>query len=120
MSVFDDVTFIWKGEEYIVPSDKVMGLIATVEQHVKAHELSAEDYRSVGEGRLSMAYSAALVYAGAKVNAEDVYLACFDPESAKMRVDILTGLMLMFVPPSLYRPKESASKKKQSPKTSGK
>ena len=120
MSVFDDVTFIWQGEEFTVPSDKVMGLIATVEQHVKAHELSVEDYKTVGEGRLSMAYSAALRYAGAKVTAEEVYLACFDPASARMRVDILTGLMLMFVPPALYRPKEKASKKKPTTKTSGK
>ena len=112
MAVFEDVTFIWKGEEFKVPSERVMGLIATVEEHVKAHELSAQDYRAVGEGRLSMAYAAALQYAGAKVKADDVYLACFDPESARMRVDILTGLMLMFVPPSIYKPKESKAKKK--------
>lgn len=110
MSIFEDVTLIWADNEYTVPSDKVMGLIATVERHVKAHELDLSNEERVGDGRLSMAYAAALNYAGAKVTPDEVYLACFDPKSARMRVDIITGLMLMFVPPALYRPKESTKK----------
>ena len=72
MSLFEPVTLTWKGQEYVVKPDQVMYLIAIVEDKITLRQLSSGD---VPFSRTAQAFGAALRYAGAKVNDDEVYLS---------------------------------------------
>lgn len=106
MAVFEDVTLTWKGDEYTVPSSRVMGLIATIEDHISIAQL----YRDGGPQltRLAFAYAAALTYAGCRVSSEDVYASCFQ-DGQRIIPELVAGLLSMMIPPSvLQQPASSA------------
>ena len=80
MQGFEDVTLSWGGKDYTVPADKQLMLVARIEAAIREasgkHAIpflltpGGPDYAA-----LSMAYGAALRYAGADVSDDDIYLA---------------------------------------------
>lgn len=133
--MFEPVTFIWMGAEYDVPPERVMGLIAVIEEHI-THEQLIYVISSVGEtARLSMqgagfealakskiprvvisrAMSSALRYAGAKATDEDVFKTLFGAEGITTVLIILDNLLKVTAPPEEMQ-QEPEKKPKAQPK----
>jgi len=96
--LFKEVALSWGGQEYTVPADKVMRLIAIVEDIITLEELVASSGRK--RVKISEAYAAALRYAGCRVTDEDVYASLFSADSAEVTVTAINGLLMMMVPPA--------------------
>ena len=101
MSVFESVTLGWNGEEYTIPANKVLGLIAKVEQIVTLKELS-ESQQNPRVVKIAEAYSVALNYAGASVHWEQVYdhlIGEFLGGEPSVVFGALESLMALMIPP---------------------
>ena len=111
MSIFEPVTLTWKGKEYTIEADRVMRLIAKLEEHVTLAELFSG---RPPQAKLSMAYAEALRYAGASVTAEDVYGALFQSDEGAEYAAITQGVLMMMIPPSALQetPKHEGKGKK--------
>lgn len=97
MSIFQPVTIIWCDHEYTVPANKVMGLIAEIEEHITIYELSSRANMSLT--KLAAGYSAAIRYAGGRVSQEEVYEFLFK-DSKQIIPSVIQGLLMMMVPPN--------------------
>jgi hypothetical protein len=97
MGIFEPVTLTWQGGEYTVPADRVLGLIASVEEHITLADLGRASTPKLAQ--LSYAYAAALRYAGARVTADEVYAACFRDTASTVQA-LITSLLIMMIPPS--------------------
>lgn len=109
--IFKPVTLAWKGTEYEVPADKVMLLIAKVEDVITLSELLNPRGRPLA--KISMAYGVALRHAGAKVRDEEIYASMFADGSADTAAAAVSGLLAMMLPPSSLE--APASKKAEPP-----
>lgn len=105
MAVFKDVTLGFRGNEYTIPHNKVMRLIAIIEDIVSLRELTTGNGPKLS--RLAEAYAEALKYAGAKVEIDEVYEALFIGEGAAEVSQIVTSLVLLMMPPKSYHPPEA-------------
>ena len=109
MAIFQDVTLGFKGAEYIVKHNKVMKLIAIVEDVVTLKDLTS------GKGpklnKLAEAYSVALNYAGAKTEVDDVYASLFGDGGGEMVSGSITALIMLMLPPDSYNAPAEASGK---------
>ena len=105
MGIFQDITISFKGCNYKIPNNRVMKLIAIVEDIVSLQDLTT------GKGpklnKLAEAYAAALNYAGASVEVEEVYGSLFGHEGGKSVTDTITSLIMMMLPPDSYNPPET-------------
>lgn len=112
MSIFEEVGLTWKGQEYTVPADKVMGLIEVIEDSITLEELSSEKVYRV---KLSKAYYSALRYSGcADASMEEVYSALFNPESGVHVVDAVNAILVMMIPPERLRQGAGGKKNQES------
>lgn len=124
MGVFKEVTLEWDGETHVIPSNRVMGAIARVEEFVTLKELSEFSQAPQGAkyARLAQAYGSLLRYAGARVEDDEVYAGMF-PKSERdvdFRVkmyDAIGGLLTLMLPPSSMseRVEAAAAEGKQEP-----
>ena len=114
MSIFNDVELTYNGDAYTVKADKVMKLIAVIEDHISLAEISRD--QGPPFSKLAMAYGAALRYAGCKVGDDAIYKALFSEEGGKMAGEAVTGLLMMMLPPSTYQPDQKPKKAKASRK----
>lgn len=114
-SIFEEVGLTWKGQEYVIPANKVMGLIEVVEDVITLEELTTTVKRS----KLSKAYLLALQYAGCKdATHELVYSAMFDQSGQQTIANAVNSILLMMIPPAHLQ--SSATPKKPQPKTRAK
>jgi hypothetical protein len=102
MSIFQDVTLGFKGEEYTIPSNKVMKLIAIIEDIVSLQDLT--NGKGPKLNKLAEAFSVALNYAGAKVEVEEVYASLFVNSGGELVSGYITSLIMMMLPPDSYNP----------------
>ena len=109
MSIFDDVVFGFKGKEYKVKSNKIMRLIAMIEDIVTMQELTSG---KVKFSKLAEAYAACLNYAGADTDVEEVYESLFGTGGAEVVQGSITSLIMLMLPPSSYNPPAPDTKKK--------
>lgn len=108
MAIFEDITLTFGGDEYTIPSNGVMRLIAKIEDVISLQDLTGQPKLS----RLAEAYTVALVYAGCKkVNTEDVYASLFGDGGRENIQNSITTLIQMMVPPVTYQPDEEKSGK---------
>ena len=121
MSIFEDVTLAWKGEEFTVKAGEMMRLIAKVENEISIVELTRRQGPPLS--KLAMGYAVALNHAGAKATHEQVYESLFmaSQDDNDVIVNAVSGLLTMMMPPSTYQPQASAkttgkSKAKRKPK----
>lgn len=110
MKGFEPVTLQWSGENFTVPADRQMMLIATIEDALSGptggqalHVLMRPE--GPPYSRLACAYGAALRHAGANVTDDDVYLAIMGDfaggegdTAARVQAAIL-GLLAIIAPP---------------------
>ena len=115
MSIFKPVTFKWDGDEYTVPANQVMGLIARVEEVVTLQELTGK--RGAPFAKTAMGYGEALRYAGAKVTNEEIYSAMFKADKGQAIHSAVNGLLAMMLPPEEVAEKP-AKKQRSKPKGS--
>ena len=113
MSIFEEVSLSWGGAEYVVPADKVMGLIEVIEEHITLEELNSKGLK---RAHISKAYAAALVYAGARgATQEKVYNMFFNASNSVDITNIITALLMLIIPPEHLQektpPKPKASRK---------
>lgn len=102
-NVFEDVPLTWEGVTYTIPSNRIMGAIARIEDVMTLHELSTiRDPRKIKLSHLAQAYGTALRYAGCKVSDEEVYTTMFGKgDIASVAQSIVLGLLVMMTPPSI-------------------
>jgi len=110
MKGFEDVTLGWDGKEYVVPANKQLLLIATIEDvFAGASGRQALEVLCRGSGpsysTLARAYGAALRYAGADVSDDEVYLTIMSGmanakgETAILIQSAIVGLISIIAPP---------------------
>jgi len=117
MAVFERVVLSIKGENYTVESDRVMGLINQIENHITFFDLVNPQY--LRNEQLSRAYHAALTYAGADVKIEDVYVSLFSVDGKEKVIDRINGLLSMMIPPKHLQASLDVKKYRPSPKALG-
>jgi hypothetical protein len=100
MSVFEKVTLSFDGLEYEIAPDKILGLIAEIEDIVTLSELCQK--KGPPMAKLAMAYGKALRYAGGKVADDVVYGAMFGKDKEKI-AGYVSGLLAMMIPPEHLR-----------------
>lgn len=118
MALFDDVSLTWKGREYVIPRNRVMGAIARVEDVLTLHELLVIQTRGgTPYAKLSAAYGTVLRYAGAKVEDEDVYAGMFKAETSGEIGGAVVNLLHMMLPPGIDfgKPQKAPPKGNASP-----
>lgn len=96
MQIFSEVVLEWGNNKYTVPSDKVLPLIAVIEEHVTIEELTSGKYH---RSKIAQAYTAALRFAGAFPTAPQVYAALFDVEDSERILRTVDGLLQIMIPP---------------------
>ena len=110
MKGFEDVTLGWGGEEYTVPANNQLMLIAQIEDALagtSGQQAVNVLLRSGGpsHSRLSQAYGAALRYAGATVTDDEIYLSIMEDfasgsnDSASKIQGAIMGLLAIVAPP---------------------
>ena len=112
MHGFDDVTLTWKGQDYVVPANRQLMLIAKIEDALSGdsgQQAVSILFRKEGppHSRMAAAFGAALRYAGANVADEEVYLSIhqdiasgsIDQVAAKVNMMVLS-LLSIISPPS--------------------
>lgn len=97
MSLFDEVGLSFGGVEYVVKSDRVMGLIEVIEDIITIEEMMRD---GIKRAKLSRAYASALRYAGANVTHEQVYESLFGDEKITATSAAVMGLLSLMIPPS--------------------
>jgi hypothetical protein len=107
------ITLEYSGESYTVEPDRVMRLIAIIEDIISLPELASG---KVGLAKISMAYGAALRYAGAKVTDEAVYCTMFETDAAQKAQGYIVSLLMMMIPPDVVKDKQVAKKPVPKPK----
>lgn len=111
--IFDPVTLTWKGTDHEVAPDKIMGLIARIEEIVTLSEIHAAVQKGgMPLAKLAMAYGTSLRYAGAKVDDAEVYASFFAAGGGDAIPGAVQALLVMMVPPSRSDTAPAASVKK--------
>lgn len=108
MSGFEAVTLSWNGRDYVVPVNKVMGLLHLIESTLIGD--SDEDAMTVLMDRrrrvpIASAFENALAYAGAELPSGEVYLAVMRGlagdrvDHVKQMFDATMNLLAVLAPP---------------------
>lgn len=102
-SVFEDHEIGWEGKTYTIPADRMLRVIASVEDVVTYGELlNYAARKSAPFGKLARAYSIVLRAAGVPVTDDEVYLGMLrDGESVDLTLSAINGLFALMVPPSM-------------------
>lgn len=129
MQGFQDITIGWQGEEYNIPADRQLLLVARIEDALAGG--TGEQAISVllrPEGppyaRIAMAYGAALRFGGAGVSDDEIYLSMMDDLSrnkaeAVVKVQSAIMALLTIVSPPMgfalteYTEKKTKPRKRQ-------
>jgi len=113
-SVFEEVALSWAGQEFIVPPDKVMGLVEVVEDIITVDELVSS---GIKRAKVSRAFAAAIRYAasanGKQVvcKEQDVYSSLFGGDAMRATTGAVSALLTMMIPPEHLRQSESTTAK---------
>ena len=103
MNPFQDVTLTYLGKDYVVPADKVMGLIHAVERVATIEELYENRTGGIRRAQVSEAFAAALRYAGCRVSSAEIYTQMFGTDGLMSAVAAVNALMSMMIPPEHLR-----------------
>lgn len=110
--VFEDVKLTWKGDEYVIPSQHMMRVIARIEDHITLRELmESMSNGSPKFAKIASAYASVLRFAGCAVDDQEVYEGMLSgtdeksPEGMSIIAQALTGLLSMMMPPKTLQQK---------------
>lgn len=110
MSIFNPVVVSFRGNDYSVPANGVLGLIAAVEDEITISEL----YSNPKNTAVAKAYAAAIRYAGGSATVSEVYEELFNMKGKDNIRAVIQSLILMMVPPKhLQEPSEGVEEVKK-------
>ena len=97
MQGFEDVTLTWRGSHLVVPANRLLMLIAKIEDALAGpdgEQAISVLFRKNGppHTRLAAAYGAALRYAGHVVTDEDVYLSIHQDIATMSKVQVASAM----------------------------
>lgn len=95
-SVFEDVTIKWGEQEYKIPSNKIMEVICTIENHITFLDLQSKNPKMINMAR---AYGEVLRFAGADVTDDEIYSDMFRDATLGQIQNAVSGLMYIMIPP---------------------
>lgn len=124
MKGFEDVTIGWRGDTFTVPADRQLMLIAEIEDALTVGSKTAMEVllspSGPGHAKLSMAYGAALRFAGADVSNDEIYLSIMN-DLANRDVDAVVkvqsavmALISIISPPIAFAISEMGDDEKKS------
>lgn len=130
MKGFEPVTLSWKGQEFVVPAESQLGLIARLEDALEGASGVPAIVVLTREGgpsytRLASAYGAALRYAGANVGDDEIYLSIVegianaDANVATVVQQAIIALLAIIAPPVYDKVMGDAPKKQEAPAKAG-
>lgn len=96
---------MWADEEYVIPANRVMGLIERIEDHITFADLASNKVRF---GKISRAYAEALRYAGKDVGVEEVYKSMLSGATTNQVQSAINGLLQIMIPPEPVQKKTKA------------
>lgn len=97
--MFEPVELSWAGRDFTIPSDRVMGAIAVVEEVVTLAELAGmQETNKISLSKIAKAYASLLRYAGAQVTWEEAYKSMFTG-GQQNAVAAVSVLLYMMIPP---------------------
>jgi hypothetical protein len=96
MSIFKEFAVTWKGIEYVVAPNRVMGLVEVVEDVITMEELNSP---GVKRAKISRAFKNILGYAGHGVTQEEIYNTFFTKGSGIEITTIVNAILLLMIPP---------------------
>lgn len=102
MVPFDSIAIKWGGVENVVPPDRVMGLIATIERHMTFEDL-IECSRNMRRAQLAATFSAVIKYSGGSATTEEVYSSMFSEDGYVNALSTVNALLRMMIPPEHLR-----------------
>lgn len=110
MAIFEDVRLSWKGREHRIAADRVLRVIAAVEDVITLGALHrAMTAGSLPLAKLATAYAIVLRHAGVDVTEEEVYAGMFSAGDMKERaVGAVALLQTLMIPPESLRKAEAA------------
>ena len=120
MSIFQDITLNYQGHDYTVKADRVMELIAVIEDKITLQDLTTKPSLS----RVAMGYAEALRFAGARgVDSGQIYKDLFSGGNESIAAQRVTELLMIMMPPDTFQPaptkkKPTAAKAKSAPSRS--
>lgn len=122
MRAFEDYTIEWEGEVYSIPSNRLLPVIAAVEELFTLNELLQVSMQNkVPLARLASAYGIILRSAGADVSDADVYQGMFQGNDLQARMlDAVNGLLGLMIPPEQQGAGEQPGKSRKAGKRSSK
>jgi len=106
MSIFEEVSVTFKNKEYKIPSNKVMGLVETVEDIITIEELADGKIR---RAKMAKAFAAIIAYAGGFVDNEEIYTRFFDEKNGVEMAGVLNSILQLMIPPEHLQNKEETS-----------
>jgi hypothetical protein len=102
MSIFQEVSLNWEGQEYKIEPNRVMGAIARVEEVITLAELAAcAESGKMPLSKIAMAFGAVLRYAGVKVGDDEVYAGMFTSSENNSAIQSISALLSMMIPPNV-------------------
>jgi hypothetical protein len=123
MRAFQDYEIGWRGRSYLIPSDRLLPVIAAIEEVITLQDLLVNAFIDrMPAAKVSLAYAVILRAAGVKgadgktpINERDVYVGMFDGEGMLEKTALaVQGLIGLMVPP-VEMPKEPAAPGKRLP-----
>jgi hypothetical protein len=105
MRVFEDFRIEWDGDEIVVPSNRMMGLVHTVETIIPPLKLSgmmadlARDPTCIKPAMISQVLSAVLRYAGKNISDEEVYNGLFGKGDAVYAMAVTIAALIEGITP---------------------
>ena len=102
MAIFKEVVLGWDGADYTIPPDRVLGAIAEIEQVITLSEIAVYHQRGTAPmAKLAQAFGAALRFAGARVDNEEVYAGMLrGGDSQSVAIASVQTLLQMMLPPA--------------------
>ncbi|MGB1215396.1 MAG: hypothetical protein ACPG4X_18650 [Pikeienuella sp.] len=131
MGVFPEVNIPWDGEDYTIPANNQLAIIAEVEEILMTSpsgEVNDPIFLLLNDrvprSKMAAAYGATLRHAGAEVSDDEIYLAMVEDISGKatgvnsVAWSVVMGLLALMAPPvyqDIVATKADAPKKKPKP-----
>lgn len=119
--IFEDFKFEWRGEEVTIPSNRVLGAIARVEQVLTMHELFTyiRERGSPPTTKLAEAWGSLLRYAkpDTEISDDEVWNELFSGDTQRNVIEVANRLTDLLIPP---KAKAEAEAKRKAAEEAGK
>lgn len=108
--MFKDITLTWAGRDWTIPANRMLAAICVIEDSITIGELSqAMREQRVPAAKVATAYRSLLRFAGANVDAEDVYRAMYSADPSSLSIyDASLALINVMIPPGSGKASQDA------------